>query len=158
MSAFTAEELMKQYGLSDHVENGAFLECHYESSEEGRPSSGSIYYYVSPDEYTKFHYIDCDEYWCYIKGSPLELWMIDEDGKVSREKLGIEAGCKPLLYFKKGVKFASRHFRKEEEGTFLSCITVPRFSDKGFTLCEDGEILRDYPETEEFFKKAGAEE
>ena len=147
----TAESLLRRFALSDHVENGAFVDCHYESTEEGRPASGSIYYYVSPDELTKFHEIDCDEYWCYIKGSPLELWQIDTDGKITVTKLGIEEGCQPLVYFKSGVKFASRHFRKETEGTFLSCITVPRFTYDGFTLCEDEDILRDYPETKAFF-------
>ncbi len=149
--ANSAECLLKRFALFRHVENGAFVECHYPSTEEGRPASGSIYYYVAPNEYTKFHEIDCDEYWCYIKGSPLEIWQIDKEGKITISKLGIEEGCNPLMFFKSGVKFASKRFRNEEEGTFLSCITVPRYMDQGFILYEDEEIMRMYPKTKDFF-------
>lgn len=146
-----AESLRDRFALSVHVENGAFAECNRPSTEPGRPASGAIYYYVAPDEYTKFHEIDCDEYWCYIQGSPLEIWQIDEVGKISISRLGVEDGCEPLMFFPRGVKFASRRFRREEEGTFLSCITVPRYREQGFILYEEEEIVRRYPETKAFF-------
>lgn len=151
MSYITAEELLKRYDMDAHVENGAFSERHYVSLEPGRPASGSMYYYVAPDEVTKFHYIDCDEYWCYVAGSPLELCQISPDGEISTSMLGTQPGCDPLIYFRKGVKFASRHPKKEPEGTFLICITVPRFSPDGFTLCENEDVVRDYPELKDFF-------
>lgn len=149
----TPEGLLRRYGLQGHIENGAFVECNYPAEGAQRPASGAIYYYVSPTEYTKFHVIDCDEYWGYITGSPLEIWQISEDGRLTTVRLGIEPGCEPLVYLKKGVIFASRRFRKEQEGTFLSCITVPRFTYEGFTLIEDDEIQRRYPETKAFFEK-----
>jgi len=148
-----AEELLKRYNMAAHVENGAYLERHYVSTEPGRPTSGSIYYYVAPEERTMFHYIDCDEYWCYIAGSPLEIWQISPAGEVSTVLLGVEPGCEPLVYLKKGAKFASRHPGKAQEGTFLSCITVPRFQPEGFHLCSDEEIRNAYPEAEGFFRE-----
>ena len=147
----TAEELKRHFGLTGHVENGAFLETHYPCAGNERPASGSICYYVGPKEITQFHYIDCDEYWCYVAGSPLELCMISPEGEISTSMLGIDEGCEPLIYFKKGVKFASRHPKKEHEGTFLICITVPRFSPDGFTLCSDEDIIKAHPELEAFF-------
>ena len=146
----TSEDLMKRFRLSAHVENGAFVECHYPSTEK-RPASGSIYYYIGPDEYTKFHEIDCDEYWCYIKGSPLEIWQIDTEGKITISKFGIEEGCKTLVFFKRGVKFAAKGLKRGNEGTFLSCITVPRYMAQGFTLYEDEQIIQMYPETKAFY-------
>ena len=150
-SNISAEELLKRYNMASHVENGSYSERHYVSRDPGRPASGSIYYYVAPDEVTKFHHIDCDEYWCYVAGSPLELCQIDADGEVKFSRLGIDDGCDPLVYFKKGVKFASRHPKKEQNGTFLICITVPRFSPEGFTLCRDEDIIKEHPELKEFF-------
>lgn len=148
----TAEDLLARYGMSAHVENGSYLERHYLSCEPGRPASGSMYYYVSPGEITKFHSIDCDEYWCYVAGSPLEICIIEPDGEVKFLMLGTEQGCEPLVYLKKGVKFASRHPAAETEGTFLTCITVPRFCYEGFTMFDDGEIMRNYPETARFYE------
>ena len=147
----TADGLMKKMGMKAHEENGAFLEAHYKHDGDGRAASGSIYYYVAADEYSEFHRIDCDEYWCYAEGSPLEVWMIDREGKLSIRLLGVEDGCEPMLYIPKGTIFASRHTGNCEDGTFLTCVTVPRFDYAGFTLIEKSEMLEKYPETVKFY-------
>lgn len=148
----TAEELAKRYAMDPHVENGAYIEQHYEYKGDGRADSGMIYYYVAPMERTEFHVIDCDEYWCYVEGSPLELWMVDPaSGNVNTVKFGVEEGCEPVVYFPKGRIFASKN-HNQEEGTFLSCITVPRFDPNGFRLCSLEEMVKDYPDTKEFYQ------
>ena len=148
----TAEQLHKRYKTEKHIENGNFIEKHYESNEEGRPSSGSIYYYLAPNIKSEFHKIDCDEYWCYIKGESLEIWIIDKKGKIIIKKFGIDEGCEPMIYFPKGVIFGSKSLSISNEGTFLSCITVPRFTYDGFTLFKQKEMEEIYPETKEFYK------
>ena len=148
----TAEELCRRFAMEPHPEHGAFSERHYEHLGKGRPASGSIYYYVAPDERTDFHRIDCDEYWCYNGGSPLELWVIAPDGGVSVRRLGIEDGCEPFVYLPKGAIFASRHGEAVTEGTFLTCITVPRFQYEGFELFEKEEILAEYPQVKGFYE------
>lgn len=165
-----AEELAERFNMAEHPENGAFLERHYESSE-ARAASGSIYYYVAPGEKTKFHKIDCDEYWCYTEGADLEVWMIDEEtGAVSVSSIGTGESAVPFVYVRKGTIFASRHAGASEgtaetasagassgsesgtsEGTFLVCITVPRFTYEGFTLIEDDEIKSRFPDAVSFF-------
>ena len=148
----TAEELMRRFSMEAHIENGSFIERHYASDGSTRAASGSIYYYVAPDERTEFHKIDCDEYWCYAKGSPLDVWLVREDGGVSVHKLGVEDGCEPLLYVPKGVIFASKHAERFTEGTFLSCITVPRFCYEGFTMLKKEEMLQKYPAVSGFYR------
>ena len=148
-----AEELAERYEMQPHVENGSYLECHYEHTGEGRAASGSIYYYVGAQEITAFHVIDCDEYWCYNAGTPLEVWQADPDGAVRMTVLGAGEGCEPLIYLKSGVKFASRHAPGTAAGTFLTCITVPRFSAEGFAMIPDDEMLRDYPALRDFFRE-----
>ena len=132
----TAKELAQRYQMAQHVENGAFAERHYESKEPGRAASGSI---------------DCDEYWCYIAGEPLEVWAVDENGAVSMQLLGRDEGCEPVLYLRKGLIFASRS-RGTKDGTFLSCITVPRFETAGFELFSKEKMLRAYPQVKEFYE------
>ena len=144
-----AEELMKRYSMEPHVENGSFVERHYESDPAVRAASGLIYYYVAPNDTTEFHRIDCDEYWCHIAGAPLEICTIDESGRVSVSKFGTEEKCEPVIYFKKGVIFASKSL-SVNEGTFLSCITVPRFSPEGFELFRREDIVSAYPEAKAF--------
>ena len=150
----TAKELTERFGMSAHPENGAFIERHYAHEGSGRAESGSIYYYVGPEELTAFHVIDCDEYWCYAEGSALEIWIVDPaDGRVEVKCLGVDGGCEPFVYIRRGLIFASRHRDKSADGTFITCITVPRFDYEGFTMIPDSEVREKYPLTEKFFEK-----
>lgn len=147
----TAEELMKRFSLREHIENGAFVERHYENTAPGRAASGAIYYYVAADEVTEFHRIDCDEYWCFNAGSDLEVWQVDENGALTVSRLGIGEGCEPLVYLRSGVIFASKHADGCREGTFLTCITVPRFTYQGFELLPKETMTEQYPQTARFY-------
>ena len=148
-----AEELNRRYGMEKHVENGTFVELGDKRREGTRDAHGAIYYYVAPGERTAFHRIDCDEYWGYHCGEPLEVCLIDESGAVKAVSLGIGENCEPLLLLKKGTIFASKCKESAADGTFLSCVTVPRFSSEGFEMFTDEEIEREYPEAAAFIKK-----
>lgn len=154
----TAETLLKRYSMSAHPENGAFLERHFPHDGADRASSGSIYYYIAPGERSAFHRIDCDEYWCYARGAALEVWAIAPDGALTVRRLGVDEGCEPMLYMKKGTLFGSRHVRAGSEGTFLTCITVPRFSYAGFEMLSPEEVLRLCPAAAAFFAEADERE
>lgn len=147
----TAKKLAERYAMGAHIENGLFVERHYEHTGAGRADSGLIYYYVAPGERTEFHMIDCDEYWCYACGMPIEVWQIDESGRLTVSRLGVEDGCEPVLYLKKGVIFASKLDESAADGTFLSCITVPRFTYEGFRMLTKEDVAELCPEAEGFF-------
>lgn len=145
-------KLLEKYDMKPHEENGSYSECHYKYDGEDRAASGSSYFYTAPGERTLFHRIDCDEYWCFNAGSALEVWVIDLEGKLEIKRLGVEQNAEPLIYFPKGVIFASRNLDAGGEGTFFTCITVPRFSYQGFELVEKDEVLKICPEAEGFWK------
>lgn len=147
----TPEELISRLALTPHPENGAFAERHYPHSGLERAASGAIYYYVAPDEKTEFHRIDCDEYWCYAAGETLDVWVIDPNGCLTVTRLGITPDAEPILYVKKGDTFASRHRDPVTEGTFLSCITVPRFTYDGFEMFTEAEAREKFPACAPFF-------
>ena len=146
-----ADELIKRYSMSDHVENGLFVERHYIDDSGERPASGSIFYYVAPGERTAFHKIDCDEYWCYNAGCTLELWVIGLDGKLRVLSCGTGEGAEPFVRFAKGEIFASRLPEDAHDGAFITCITVPRFSYDGFEMFTKDQIIALCPQTEKFW-------
>lgn len=149
-----AKDLIEKYNMHDHEENGIFLERHYEFLGPGRAPSGSTYYYLDYDVYSGFHRIDCDEYWVYNAGTSLEVWIIDEAGELSIKRLGLGEGEEPVIYFPKGVVFGARHMGKpeEEDGTFFTCITVPRFSYEGFELWDKEKVISLCPQAEAFWE------
>lgn len=147
-----ADELIRRYDADRHVENGMFIERHYPADGSVRPASGSIYYYVKPGERTLFHKIDCDEYWSYNAGSTLELWVIGLDGSLRIMHCGITEGAEPTIRLAAGEIFASRLDDDAPDGAFVTCITVPRFSYKGFQMLSKEEMTRLYPDTAEFWE------
>lgn len=145
------QEMIRKYDMKPHEENGRYAECSYPFPKESRAASGSCYFYSGPGEKTLFHRIDCDEYWCYNAGSPLTVWIISDNGELTIKKLGIEPDAEPMLYFPKGVIFGSRNMDPYGEGTFFTCITVPRFSYHGFRIIEQEEVLRHCPKAAAFW-------
>ena len=147
-----ADELMKKYGMARHAENGAYVEKHYPSDKPGRADSGSIYYYLAPGETTKFHRIDCDEYWCHNAGADIEIWSFTPVGGLKKLILGTSEAAEPFVFFKRGEIFASRLRADSPDGAFITCITVPRFTYEGFELIEKEEMLARYPESANFWE------
>lgn len=147
-----ASELIKRYNMEGHIENGLFVEDHYEHKGDGRPASGSIYFYVSPGEHTVFHRIDCDEYWIYNAGATAELWTINQEGKLEVRLCGTEEGANPKVYFAAGEIFSARVPANAEDGCFVTCITTPRFCYEGSEMIEKEKMLERYPETAAFWK------
>ena len=148
-----AEELAKSFDMESHVEHGSFKEIHFKYEGDGRAPSGALYYYVPGGEKTLFHRIDCGEYWCYAAGESLELWMISPKGELSVRTLGIEKGAEPVIYVPEGFVFASKQKSPAcGDGTFLTCITVPRFSAEGFELFEKDRVTALCPEAGVFWE------
>lgn len=148
----SVQDLLKKYNMIPHEENGSYAECHYPYAGTDRAPSGSSYFYAAPGDVTLFHRIDCDEYWCYNAGDSLEVWIIDSSGRLELRNFGTGPDSDPLLYFPKGVIFGSRNKTPDGEGTFFTCITVPRFSYSGFQLVEKGKILELCPEAKSFWE------
>ena len=146
-----ADKLIRKYNMEKHPEHGVFIERHYADHENPRPASGSIYYYVAPGEHTEFHRIDCDEYWCHNAGSNLEIWVINQAGRLEQRICGAEGNAEPCVRFDKGEIFASRLPENAPDGAFVTCITVPRFTYDGFEVISKEKMIQDYPETEKFW-------
>ena len=149
-----ADELALRFGLEPHMEGGSFVELDEPVPEGmGRAPSGVIYYHLGKDEFLDFHVLDSDEYWLWHAGTALEIWMIGEDGKLKICRLGIDEGCEPCVLLKAGVIFGARHLPGScDDGTMVSCVTVPRFSYEHYRILPKAEITEKYPETKAFFE------
>lgn len=148
------DQLAPRFGLEPHMEGGSFRELD-EPLPEGAPraASGVIYYYLGPEEHSEFHVLDSDEYWLWHAGSELEIWSIEADGGVKVQRLGLGADSEPCALLKAGTIFGARHLRDDrEDGTLVSCVTVPRFSYENYRILPRAEVTRKYPAAAGFFE------
>jgi len=148
-----ADELAVRFRMEPHVEGGSFVELNEAVPEGvGRAPSGAIYYHLGSEEFSDFHVLDSDEYWLWHAGSTLEIWEAGEDGRMLIRRLGIEDGAEPCLLLKAGVVFGARHLSCAEDGTFVSCVTVPRFSYENYRILPKEEMLEKYPTSAAFYR------
>ena len=134
--------LKKAYNLRPHEEGGSFSEIYTSPDEKnGRSLAGSIYFLLDGGEVSQFHQIDCDEIWYFHEGCGMKITIVDPDGKESHVYLGndVEKGQRAMAVIPKGAIFSAVNL--DDEGyTFVSCVTVPKFSYDGFRLVSDDEV------------------
>ena len=94
----SAEYYIEHLEMEPHVEGGYFKECLLEKEERNLWSS--IYFMLAKGEVSHFHRLKSDEVWYYHDGNALTIYMIDEAGKLTAAKLGLdlEKGEVPHIY------------------------------------------------------------
>ncbi len=147
----TAKEMTGRYPFSEHREHGLYSERNAAQAGAGRASSGYMYYYLRPGETTVFHRIDCDEYWSHNAGAEVELFVIGVGRTLKILRLGTTTGAEPTVLVEKGSVFAARLGRSAADGSFVTCITVPRYDPSGLRCFSREEILSLCPEAAVFW-------
>lgn len=147
-----ADDMAVHFQMEPHMEGGTFIELNDPVPEgEGRAPSGVIYYHLGSGEFSDFHVLDSDEFWLWHAGSTLELWVAGENGGMEIRRLGAEADAEPCVLIRGGTVFGARHLPGAEDGTFVSCVTVPRFSYAHYRILDREEMLKKYPASAAFF-------
>lgn len=98
-------------------------------------------FHAGKGEVSHFHRLKSDEVWYYHDGNALTIYMIDEEGKLTAAKLGLdlEKGEVPQVLVPKGMIFGSA---MEEEGfSLVGCMVSPCFKYEEFELFDRKELL-----------------
>lgn len=155
MNTPTAAELIKRFGLSPHVEGGAFRELYREGFDRSgpRPAHGVIYYMLGEDEMSDFHVLDADEYWLWHAGADIELWSYPQ-GKPEElkvERMGMGEGAQPCVLMPAGTIFGARPVPGAKGAMLCSCVCVPEFMYEHYRILSKEEVLAECPAAADFF-------
>lgn len=116
----TAEYWIKRLRLRPHPEGGYYRET-YRAPEmiakadlprryNGRRAlATAIYFLLRGDQCSAFHRLKSDEIWHFYDGSPLFIFVIGNDGRLTTAKLGLNAeeGEQPQFVIRAGAWFAA---------------------------------------------------
>ncbi|MBR3763218.1 MAG: cupin domain-containing protein [Clostridia bacterium] len=152
---YTADELIRRFGLAPHVEGGAFRELFREGfvSDGTRPAHGVIYYMLDAGEVSDFHVLDADEYWLWHAGFDVELWHYPEGHPeaLKVERMGLGEGAQPCVLMKAGTIFGARPVPGSQGAMLCSCVCVPEFMYEHYRILTKDEVLAECPAAADFF-------
>ncbi len=151
---YTADELIRRFGLTPHVEGGAFVELFREGFDRSgpRPAHGVIYYLLNEDEVSDFHVLDADEYWLWHAGPDIELWSFGEDGKLTVEVMGMGEGAQPCVLMKAGQVFGAKPVKGAKGAMLCSCVCVPEFMYEHYRILTREETIEKCPAAARFWE------
>ena len=154
---YTAEYFVENLNMTAHPEGGFYKETFASTEnisdkdldvnfEGSRMLWTSIYFLLRDGEVSNFHRLKSDEMWYYHSGSPLTIYIISPEGKLTIEQLGlnIENGEKPQVLVPKDYIFGSA--MNNEGYALVGCNVSPGFEFRDFELFERSFLMEKYPE------------
>lgn len=166
---FTEDYFITKLGLEEHIEGGYFKELYRNSHliddselpsdfEGNRSLSTTIYYLLKSGQVSKFHKLKSDEIWFYHYGSPLIVYMIDEQGNLNSVKLGlnIESGEKPQVLVPANRIFGAEVIEKDSF-SFVSCMVSPGFDYRDFEIFKGKDLIKQIPQHREIIIRLNGE-
>lgn len=155
-----AKKYIDLLSLSKHPEGGYFKEvyrsdeiiagkCLPERFHGNRSFSTSIYFLLNDDEFSSFHKIDSDETWHFYDGSPVKIYMLNNDTP-SEIVLGENAAFQYTI--KKGTWFAAEIIKKDSF-VLVGCTVAPGFDFADFELGDKSKLTSLFPKYGELIGK-----
>jgi uncharacterized protein len=152
------EQLIRQFDLQPHPEGGWYRQT-YKSKElistdalpkrfnGDRSFSTAIYFLLEKGNFSGFHKIQSDECWHFYMGDPLEVYVIEQTGKLNIITLGneFEKGHYFQYIVPANCWFASRP-APGSEFCFVGCTVAPGFEFEDFELGDAKSLSATYPQ------------
>jgi len=157
----TAKSIIKELNLKKHPEGGYFSEV-YRSEEkmkkqhlpkrfsDDRHFSTSIYFLLNYDDFSSFHKLKADEIWHFYSGSPLNIYVIQKNGKLRKIILGKNHLYQAVIHA--GQWFAAE-VSKPESFTLVGCTVSPGFDFRDFELGKCEKLIELYPKHKSLIKR-----
>jgi predicted cupin superfamily sugar epimerase len=156
----TAEQIIEKLRLAKHPEGGFYRETYRAEQvimlDDGRARNAgtAIYYLLKDADKSHFHKVSSDELWLFHQGQPLEIFIINGDGKTATKILGnrLDLDEEPQVIIKANTWFAAQV--KDEMGfALVNCTVAPGFDFDDFELGKKDELVKRFPNSKNEIEK-----
>lgn len=161
MQNTNAELYIKELALIPHPEGGFYREI-YRSPDVFTPEylntersyMTSIYFLLRSGEFSSFHRLRSDELWYYHLGSPVSIYILDEESNLHQHTLGknLSKGEELQVVFRKGTWFATTP-AEENSFSLFGCAVSPGFHFDDFELGNRLTLHEKFPQFHELIEK-----
>jgi predicted cupin superfamily sugar epimerase len=148
-----AEELIQTLGLQRHPERGFYVETYRAAAEvrgatgAPRAASTAIYFLLTAtDRATYLHRLKSDELFHLYEGGPLDVLLLQPDGRDEVARLGTDLGRgeRPQLVIPAGTWFATE-LPDGVDHCLWGCTVAPGFDFADFELAQGAELAERWP-------------
>lgn len=150
-----AKMIIAALKLEKHIEGGYFYRT-YQSTKlykNNKSLASSIYFMITADNSSFFHAFVSDEILAYHAGSSAHVFILEKDGIVTTQKLGINfsMGERPQVIIPAGTIFAIKSIEPNSY-SLLSCFVTPEFSLDDLKIYTFEELSPLYPEHQDLLR------
>jgi len=146
----TASDLISQLKLEKHIEGGYFKRV-YESQYKAqihpmseRRIASAIYFLLEGYDFSALHRLKSDEIWAYNYGSPITIFLIEQDGALKQMTLGNPENPTFQVTIAANQWFAAE-VNDKSSFTLMSCFVAPGFEYHDFELANRQMLVSQYP-------------
>ena len=155
------KKIINKLNLKKHSEGGYFSEV-YRAKEiikknslpkrfiGNRNISTSIYFLLCDNEFSAFHKLKADEVWHFYSGSPLNIYIIQKNGKLKKIILGEKYNYQ--LVIEKEQWFAAE-VSEDNSYSLVGCTVAPGFDFRDFTLGDRNKLIKLFPKHKKLIER-----
>ena len=160
----SAEYWIRHFGLIKHPEGGYYNET-YRSDElisgeslperfKGKYSfSTAIYYLLKSGDFSKFHRLKSDEIWHFYAGSPLNIFIIEQNGNLRKHLIGSGKENEELFQVLiPAMCWISAVPMEKDSYSLVGCTVAPGFEYKDLEFGNIDELIAQYPHHKEIIE------
>lgn len=157
-------ELIRRLKLEPHPEGGYFRETYRaevrvtrEHESDTRAASTAIYFLLCDGAHSAWHRIRSDEVWHFYAGDPLNVYVLNANGRLVTHKLGNALDHADAVFqavVKAGDWFAAECVDKTG-AALVGCTVAPGFEFSEFEMAAPAALELLYPQHRELILRLG---
>lgn len=146
-----AESVIDKLNLSPHPEGGYYRECYRSEQEiqiengEKRSAGTGIYFLLAKGELSNWHRVRWDEVWHFYGGEPLVLEIIDQDGAISKHKVG-NTFADDVRFQRLVPQNCWQRAYSTGRYSLVGCTVSPGFEFEDFEMIAPEKLAKEYPQ------------
>ncbi len=145
-----ANEYIKKLKLEPHPEGGYYRQV-FGNDAGGKKDISTIYYMLTDSDMSAFHRLhEMTEIWYYHAGEPLNIYVIDTDGKLIVHNLSPDGEMQVVIH---PEQWFAADIPSKEGFCLVGCAVAPAFTFENFELGRKEELLQRFPQHAEVIQK-----
>lgn len=138
-----AKTYIEKLQLEPHPEGGYYRQV-FGNDASGKKNISTIYYMLTDSDMSAFHRLhEMTEIWYYHAGSPLNIYVIDPDGKLTVHNLSPDGEMQVVIL---PEQWFAADIPSKEGFCLVGCAVAPAFTFENFELGRKEELLKRFPQ------------